>query len=175
MGVALFACGAPTEETLEPVDKSIESTAAGIRIVTLPDPFVVEANDDNGLLLRTPTLPGSGSVLITMSDVYPTGLNIIKVVTEELSNFEALPEGTSFGQNQLIAPIGTVYVARGRYLSGETQIEELKAMLAHPWGNRLLTLAYTYPATEDTAERPGHLMDLLGEVEPLDQPAVDSP
>lgn len=172
---ALFACGAPSDEPVEPVDTSVESAAAGIRILAVPEPFVVEANDGNGLLLTTPSLPGSGSVMITMSDEYPTGLNIIEAVTEELANFEALPEGASFGQTQLVAPIGTIYMARGRYLSGETETEELKAMLAHPWGNRLLSFAYSYPAGEDTAERGGQLMELLGEVEPLDPPAAESP
>lgn len=167
--LSMSGCQA-AEETPEPAPaESVESVSAGVRITALPDVFDVAGNDSDALRLTASSLPGPNSVTITLSDEYPSGLNILDAVKQEMSNFEALPEGRSFGQTQLVAPIGLTYMARGRYERDGAQVEELKAMLAHPWGNRLLAVAYAYPAGTDTSERGAQLMELLGEMEAIEE------
>ena len=150
--------------------EAAESVATGVRIAALPAFFEIASNDPEGLVLTAPALAGPNKVTITLSDVHPDGLNIIDAVEQALDNFNTLPAGQSFGQTQLVAPIGLTYMARGRYEVDGVGVEELKAMLAHPWGNRLLTIAYIYPVGTDTSDRGAQLMELLGEIEPLPAP-----
>ena len=166
----LTACQPSGDVAEDPSSTVIASQAAGIRLATLPDAFEVERNDDEGLFLAAPSELAPGKVAITLGGEFPGGFNIFDEVSRELANFEAMPEGESFGQTQLVAPIGTVYMARGRYDEAGVRTEQLRAMVGHPWGNRLLTLAYTYPVGDDTTERGQQLMELLGEVEALEQP-----
>ena len=168
MILLMNGCQAAPEPAEPPPAESVESVSAGIRISALPIAFEVAANDPDTLRLTAPSLAGPNGVTITLSDEYPGGLNIFDAVKQEMANFEALPEGRSFGQTQLVAPIGLTYMARGRYQRDGAQVEELKAMLAHPWGNRLLTVAYAYPAGTDTSERGAQLMELLGEMEAME-------
>lgn len=172
LGAAVFfaACEAEPPAT-EPEPVSVESSAAGIRIAALPEAFAVSTNDSDGLGLGAASMPGPSSVSVTLSEEYQDGLNIVEAVQLVLDDFAARPAGESFGQTQLVAPIGLAYMARGRYEIDGAAVEELRAMLAHPWGNRLLSVAYTYPAGSDSSERGAQLMELLGEIEPLDPPA----
>ncbi len=166
----LVGCQAAEVPTPEP--EVIESEAAGIGIAALPADFTVTSNDAEGLRLAVASEAGAGEMTVVTSEVYQEGLNIIDAVEIEMANFEGKPEGRSFGQTKMVAPMGLTYMARGRYLSDGAEVEELRAMLAHPWGNRLLTLSYVYPAGEDTSERGAQLMELLGEVVALEAPAT---
>ena len=150
--------------------ETIEAGAAGVRVVALPEVFEVSSNDDAGLTLAAPSLPGPSALTVTLSPRYEQGLNIVEAVELTMAEFAALPGGRSFGQTQLVAPLGLAYMARGRYQVDGESVEELRALLAHPWGNRLLTLSYIYPLGEDTSERGGQLMELLGEMEALEAP-----
>jgi hypothetical protein len=170
---ALVACRPAPAPAPEPaVAESVESAAAGVRVAALPEGVRVAANDAGGLRLTVASENGDGTMTVTSSDVYATGLNIIDAVEAEMAAFEARPEGRSFGQTKMVAPIGLTYMARGRYLAEGAEVEELRALLAHPWGNRLLTLSYVYPAGTDTSERGALLMEVLGEMEALDQASV---
>jgi len=169
VGVALLlvACQpAPEQDTVETPPTGVEVASAGVSVGALPGLFSVAVNDAERFELDVPSLPGS-RVRITLSDDHPSGLNIVEAVRQELAAFETLPDGVSFGQTQLVAPIGLTYMVRGRYAADDGAVEELRALVAHPWGNRLLTLAYRYPASDDTSERGGQLMELLGELEAL--------
>ena len=158
------------EPAAAPPSQTVESVAAGVRIAALPTVFEIASNGPDELVLTAPTSATPNSLTVTLSDVYPGGLNIIDAVEQALDGFRDLPAGQSFGQTQLVAPIGLTYMARGRYEVDGVGVEELKAMLAHPWGNRLLTIAYAYPAGTDTSDRAAQLMELLGEMEPLPPP-----
>lgn len=166
----LAACPGAEPPADEPAAEPVESAAAGVRIAALPAVFEVESNDASGLALGAPSLPGPSDLTITLSDEYEQGLDIIDAVEQALAGFEARPAGRSFGQTQLISPLGHAYMPRGRYEIDGRPVEELRALLAHPWGNRLLTLSYVYPAGDDTSERGEQLMELLGEMEALAEP-----
>ncbi len=163
-----MACGGPAEEPAEPAGPALESPAAGIRLLSIPEPFELATDDPAGPVLTVPESAGGGTVRITLSGEHPDGLNIIEAAKQEMADFEAMQNGESFGQTKLMAPIGLTYMLRGRYASGGTPSEELRAMVAHPWGNRLLTLSYVYPLGDDTQQRGEQLMALLGEIEALD-------
>lgn len=171
----LSACGPGTQEAAEPGGPALESRAAGIRLVSIPAPFVLASNDPPGPVLTVPEAEGGGTVRITLSGEHSGGLNIIEAAQQEMTNFEAMPDGESFGQTKLVAPIGLTYMLRGRYTADGGSSEELRAMVAHPWGNRLLTVSYAYPVGDDTKERGGQLMALLGEIEVLPGPESEPP
>ena len=175
LATTLVSCqgGEPVAET--PPQRALESTAVGVHISDLPTVFEIATNGDDGLRLHAPSLAGPSTMVVTLSGEYPSGLNLIDAVQQELDNYDTLPEGQQFGQTQLIAPIGLTYMARGRYQEEDSQVEELKALLVHPWGNRLLSLTYSYPLGTDTAERGAQLMELLGAMEPLEEPAESEP
>lgn len=163
-----MACGGPAEEPAEPAGPALESPVAGIRLLSIPEPFELATNDPAGPVLTVPESAGGGTVRITLSEEHPDGLNIVEAAKQEMADFEAMPDGESFGQTKLMAPIGLTYMLRGRYTSGDAPTEELRAMVAHPWGNRLLTVSYVYPLGDDTQQRGEQLMALLGEIEALD-------
>ena len=167
----LTGCQAAEPPSEPAVPESVESAAAGVRIAALSEGFEVAANDAAGLRLTVASEAGDGTLTVTMSDEYEQGLNIIDAVETQMAAFEARPEGRSLGQTKMVAPIGLTYMARGRYLVEGTEVEELRAMLAHPRGNRLLTVSYVYPAGAETSERGAQLMEVLGEMEALDEPA----
>lgn len=171
----LAACqSAPDEPAAETAMPSVEAVSAGIRVVELPSPFRVVVNEPDRFELDSPTHPGS-RVRVTLGGSQSSGLNIVEIVKQELAAFEALPDGESFGQTQLVAPIGLAYMVRGRHSAEGATVEELKALVVHPWGNRLLTVAYSYPAGDDTSERGGELMELLGEIEALEAASDAAP
>jgi hypothetical protein len=162
----LSACR-PGAEDVPAAVESVVADAAGVRVAMLPEGFEVVSNGEAGLTLSASP---SGGVEITLGDVVEGGLNIVETLNAELAAFEALPDGESFGHTQIVAPIGLTYLVRGRYAADGGTTEELRALVAHPWGNRLLTVAYRYPLGEDTVDRGNRLMELLGEIEPLDEP-----
>lgn len=170
----LAACQAQ-QETTEPQSavRSVLAVSAGVRIAELPESFEVTANDTERFELAA-LPPTEGSVVFTLGDTQAGGVNIVETVKAELAAFASLPDGQSFGQTQLVAPIGLTYMARGRYSRDDVSMEELKALVVHPWGNRLLSVEYVYPAGEDTSDRGAQLMELLGEIEALKEPTTEA-
>jgi hypothetical protein len=171
--LALTACQTTPEETaVATTTESVVAEAAGVSIALLPEGFAVVTNDPKRFEMAADPATG-GSVSIVLGETEPSGVNIVEAVKSEIAAFEALPDGQSFGQNQLIAPIGLTYVVRGRYTAAAGTTEELRALVVHTWGNRLLTVVYGYPLGDDTSERAAQLMELLGEIEPLDEPGAE--
>lgn len=168
--LALTGCAPGTDEAQEPGAAAIENEAVGVRLLAVPEPFELVSDDADGVVLEVVDRAAGGTVRITLSEVYEGGLNIVEAVKTGLAEFQAMPDGESFGQTQLMAPIGLTYMLRGRYTAEGTPTEALRAIVAHPWGNRLLTVAYTYPRGDDTKERGEQLMGLLGEIEALPEP-----
>jgi hypothetical protein len=107
---------------------------------------------------------------VTLGEVVGAGINIFETVEEQLTSFTELPEGASFGQTQLMAEIGLAFMLRGRYQVAGNPVEELRIILVHPVGNRLLTASYIYPLGDDTSERGQQLMELLGEMASSESP-----
>ena len=165
--LALGACG--SEPIAPPVstDTSLVAPSARVRLATTPEIFEVAANDAERLEFTAPSLPGPSRVTITLGEIETAGINIFERVEQQLASFNELPSGSSFGQTQLVAPIGLIFMLRGRFEEDDREVEELRAILVHPVGNRLLTISYRYPAGNDTAERGQQLMELLGEIEDL--------
>lgn len=165
----LGACGEGEAPRVAEVERAgFTATSAGVRLSTLPGAFEVVVNDDERLELTVPALQGPSTIFITLGALEAGGLNIVERVKEELARFDARPEGQSFGQTKLVAPMGLTYMVRGRYRQDDVTFEELRALLVHPWGNRLLRLVYRYPAADDSSERGRQLMELLGEMEALE-------
>lgn len=165
--LALGACGSEPIAPPVPTDTSLVAPSALVRLATTPEVFEVTANDAEQLEFSAPSLPGPSRVTISLGDTEATGINIFERVEQQLASFTELPSGSSFGQTQLVAPIGLIFMLRGRFEEDDREIEELRAILVHPVGNRLLTISYQYPAENDTAERGQQLMELLGEIEEL--------
>ena len=167
--VALGACASEPETPPVAADTSLSAPAILLHLTAVPAVFEVETNDEEGLSLSAASLPGPSSVGITLGEYEPGGINIFERVEEQLASFTELPGGSSFGQTQLVAPIGLTFMLRGRYTDGDQELEELRAILVHPAGNRLLTASYSYPVGDDTTERGQQLMELLGEMEPIEE------
>ena len=174
IALALGACSTEPEVAPPPGDTSFEAPSALLRFTGTPEVFEIAINDAESLTLTAPGLPGPSTVNVTLGETVAGGINIFETVEEHLASFTELPEGASFGQTQLVAPIGLTFMLRGRYLVEGIQVEELRAILVHPAGNRLLTASYSYPVGDDTSERGQQLMELLGEMESLEPAAEDT-
>ncbi len=85
-----------------------------------------------------------------------------------------MPDGVYLGNRELGTPIGPAYTARGDYAGDEARVQEIWVYTVHPSANRLLTMIYRYPSTDDAPERAAQLMSILGEVEGLGFVAADS-
>jgi hypothetical protein len=164
----LGACSSEPAAPPAPADTSLEAPAVMLRLGATPEVFELDTNDAAGLAFTAPSLAGPSMVTVTLGDVVDGGINIFEQVEEQLASFTELPEGASYGQTQLVAPIGLTFMLRGRYQDEGRAVEELRAILVHPAGNRLLTASYRYPVGDDTSERGQQLMELLGEMEPLE-------
>ena len=167
--LAFGACGSEPAAPPAAADTSLTAPSVLLRLTATPEVFELAANDAERLEFTAPSLAGPSTMTITLGDPETGGLNILEHLEQQLASFRELPEGVSFGQTQLVAPIGLTFMLRGRYREAEREVEELRAILVHPASNRLLTISYRYPAGEDTAERGRQLMELLGEMEPLEQ------
>lgn len=170
----LGACASETEAPAAPADTSFDAPSALVHVAATPEVFAVETNDAESLRLSAPGLPGPSEVNVTLGEVVAGGINIFEAVEEQMATFTEMPEGASFGQTQLVADIGLTFMLRGRYLVEGNQAEELRMILVHPAGNRLLTISYVYPLGEDTAERGQQLMELLGEMSSLEPEAAEA-
>jgi len=173
--LAFGACASEPAAPPTPADTSITAPSVLLRLAAIPEVFELAANDAEQLEFTAPSLPGPSTMTITLGDPEPGGLNILEHLEQQLDRFSELPEGVSFGWKQLSAPLGLTFLVRGRYQEGGREIEEFRAILVHPAGNRLLTMSYRYPASEDTVERGLQLMELLGEMEPLEQEQEQAP
>jgi hypothetical protein len=167
ISLLLGACSSAPEAPPAPGDTSFDAPAVLLHLATTPEVFEVETNDAETLTMTAPGLPGPSTVTVTLGELVEGGINIYEAVEEQLASFTELPEGASFGQTQLMADLGLAFMLRGRYQVEGNPVEELRIILVHPVGNRLLSAAYVYPLGDDTSERGQQLMELFGEMSSL--------
>ena len=141
--------------------EGIENSTLAISISSIPQPFQLETNEGESLIL---TAPGSGRLEFQVGPIEETGINLVREVKQRKAAFEALPDGTYLGNTELATQIGTAFSARGSYESAVGKVEETWIYALHPTSDRLLTLTYRYPAATDSQERVQQLLSVLGEV-----------
>jgi len=159
--LAVSACSSPEPPV---VDTGVENLDLAIRLSAIPDGLVVAANQGTSLELR-PVGETADGVIWFVVGPEQTGVNLVAAVSEHQAHIEGLPEGEYRGAQELLGDFGTAFYSRGRFLDDEALKEETRIMLIHPAGNRLLTIAYRYPAAEDSASRVEQLIEVLSYLE----------
>lgn len=162
-GVLLAGCA--QEETPAP-DTRVENRGTGVALAALPASFRVAANDAEALRL---VADGGGSLEILAMPEQSHGVNLHEAVNDQEEWIESQPDGKFFGFQELMGPLGTAFTSRGMYTGSEGPIEVLRVFMVHPQGGRRLDVIYTYPPGEGQM-RAQHVLELLGEMEPLDPP-----
>lgn len=140
---------------------SVENAALGIIISPLPAPFEVADNSGPNLRLTVEGDATRGEVEFHLGPPEPRGINLVEESTRRKAYFESRPGGAFSGNQEIVAPIGHVYTARGQYDSGGQRVEELWALSVPPGTDRLLSIVYRYPAGDDSPQRAQHLLALL--------------
>jgi hypothetical protein len=159
--LVLSACSQPEPPAANP---GVENLDLAIRLSTIPEGLVVAANQGSSLELR-PGDETAGGVIWFAVGPETVGVNLVAAVEEHQSHIEGLPDGNYLGAQELQGDFGTAFYSRGRYSDNGSVQEETRIMLIHPGGNRLLTIAYRYPAGDDSAFRVEQLIDVLSYVE----------
>jgi hypothetical protein len=150
--------GEPPEPT------RIENPVLGIAIAALPDDFEVVSAVGETIELTAAGAKGPGRAVIAAGPLVMTGINLVDATKERKAWFESTPGATYFGNRELGTPIGTAFTARGVYPTESGEVEETWVYAIHPAANRILTIRFTYP-TEESEDRVGQLLALLGEIE----------
>jgi hypothetical protein len=88
-------------------------------------------------------------------------------VEAQPATFKGRREGTFLGSKTLRTPLGRAYTARGRYRTDAGVVEESRVLAVHPSEDRLLTVTYVYPPSEDVVPRIQQLLDVFAEIGPL--------
>lgn len=140
----------------------VANSALSITIAPLPEPFEVLDNEGETLRLAVDGEAARGLVELHLGAPQPQGINLVDEATGRRAYFESLPGGEFLGNQEIVAPIGSVYTARGRYDGDSGPVEELWSMTVPPGDDRLLTLVYRYPAGDDSQQRAQQLLELLG-------------
>jgi hypothetical protein len=159
--LVLSACSQPEPPAVNP---GVENSALGIRLTTVPDGLVVTENRGTNLELR-PADETLGGVIRFSVGPETTGVNLVAEVADHQAYIEGLPDGEYRGAQELQGDFGTAFYSRGRFSEGDVLQEETRIVLIHPAGNRLLTIAYQYPAGDDSGSRVEQLIDVLSYLE----------
>lgn len=158
------ACGVPSSDLgSDSASTRLENAALGLAVAELPSEFTVSQNDATGLALAA---AGDGEAVVRF-DVGPIeqgSVNIVEAAKQMQAVFESRPNGEFFGNQELIAPIGSFFTARGAYEQEGRSFGELQAFTLHPLANRLLRVSFRYPADE-AQQRAPQFAALLGEIE----------
>lgn len=163
-GLGIGACQSPEPRAPTPPNR-VENPTLNIAVADVPEPFVLETNQDT--VLRFTTAGGEADGLLTF-DVGPLSsspINLVEEVKARRTAFEEATGGRYHGNRELATPHGPAYTARGTIEGGDGVIEEIWIYTIHPSEYRLLTLVYRYPSAEDSADRAAQVMSILGEVE----------
>ena len=158
--VLATACAPPPP----PPDPGISNIDLAIRLADMPAGLVLAHNQGSSLELRPADETVSGTIWFAVGPE-ERGVNLVAAVKEHQTRIEGLPDGQYQGAQELQGPLGTAFYSRGRYLEGETVQEETVLLTIHPSENRLLKIAYRYPAGDDSAARVEQLIGVLAEVE----------
>ncbi len=168
--MALFACltaGACSTPETVPAPQSVENAALGLRLLLPADPWTVVSEEPQRWVLSD---GDGGTMIVHLGPESEQTPNIIEAVRGHLAEFSAMENGESFGSQQLQAPIGLVYTARGRYPGSQdpaTTVGEMASYTVHAGGDRFLILSYTYPGEGDPNQRGQNLLALLTSLELL--------
>ncbi len=159
--LVLAACSQPEPPVVNP---GVENTDLAIRLTMVPDGLVVAKNQGASLELRPADEMLGGVIRFTVGPE-TTGVNLVAEVTDHQAQIEGLPDGEYRGAQELQGDFGTAFYSRGKFSEDGVLQEETRILLIHPAGNRLLTIAYQYPAGDDSASRVEQLIDVLSYVE----------
>jgi hypothetical protein len=166
--VLVTGCANPST----PIDPSVTNESLGIRLASVPPDFEVSVNEAKKLEL----VPADNSIEGRLwFEVGPTetGVNLVAAVKGHQRHIEEFPEADYKGGQELLTPLGTAFYSRGQYLAGLRRIEETVVLVLHPAEERLLTVAYRYPAGVDSSVRVQQLLDVVGGIESIN--AAPSP
>jgi len=168
--VAGTGCGGKGRLPDAPPER-IENPGLGIAFESLPPDFTLGHNEGESLMLLPVGLKGRVEVRVGPR---VGAVNLIAEIKDQQETIEARDAGSFLGQTELVGPLGTVYFTRGRYRDdGGTEVEEYTAIGLHPAGDRALYLSYRYPAGDDTKARGEALLELIGELGPLESSAAE--
>jgi hypothetical protein len=159
--MALTACSQPEPPVVNP---GVENSDLAIRLTTVPDGLIVAENQGTTLELRPADATSGGAIRFAVGPE-TIGVNLVAAVNDHQAHIEGLPDGEYRGAQELQGDFGTAFYSRGRFSVDGALQEETQILLIHPAGNRLLTIAYQYPAGEDSAARVEQLIDVLSYVE----------
>ena len=159
--LVLSACSQPEPPA---VNLGVENLDLAIRLTTIPEGLVVAANQGSSLELR-PTDETAGGVIWFAVGPETVGVNLVAAVKEHQTHIEGLPDGNYLGAQELQGDFGTAFYSRGRFSDDGSMQEETRIVLIHPSGNRMLTIAYRYPAGDDSASRVEQLIEVLSYLE----------
>lgn len=140
----------------------VENAGLGIVISPLPAPFEVAENAGERLRLAVEGDTARGEVEFHLGPPEPSGINLVDEATGRKAYFESRPGGEFAGNQEIVAPLGPVYTARGSYDGSAGRVEELWAMSVLPGTDRLLSIVYRYPAGDDSQARAQQFLELLG-------------
>ena len=163
LAVSLAGCG--SDRQTPAAAQRVENVELGLAIAALPEAFEMAENMGEILRLTAPDVD-AGNVEITVGPLQLDGINLVEVVKERRTAFEA--EGTYFGNRELMTPYGPAYTTRGELAGPDGAVEVTAVYSLHPDGSdRLMTVTYRYPGGGDSQARVGELLELLGELEAL--------
>lgn len=140
----------------------VENAALGIVIAPLPQPFTVADNQGETLRLTVDGDAERGEVEFHLGPPQPRGINLVDEATGRKAYFESRPDGEFSGNQEIVAPLGPIYTARGSYDGAGGRVEELWAMSVLPGTERMLSIVYRYPAGDDSQERAQQFLELIG-------------
>ena len=164
--LGIGACQSPEPQVATPV--RVENTTLNIAIADVPEPFVLDTNQDTALLFTAPGVEGGGLLRIEVGPLSSAAINLVEEVKARRTVFEETTGGRYFGNRELATPHGPAFTARGAIEGNDGVVEEIWIYTIHPSEYRLLTLVYRYPSAEDSADRAAQLMSILGEVESVE-------
>ena len=173
--LGLAGCQKKAEEPPPPPTVRVDNPAAGVAIAALSADFQVADNDGATIELVPAGEGATGTVSIVAGEAEIGGINLVAAVKAHKEEILQRPDGDYKGQAEYVSPLGTTYASRGRYSEGGSTVEERVVFMVHPWGDRLLSVIYRYPAGDDTQARLDALMNgVVGELEALPAPGAEA-
>jgi hypothetical protein len=175
LSVAIVGCDrgatdSPHADTPPPGERLVNETL-DLALARVPASLAVR---ENGAAIRlAPAAAGtSGELRIEVGAPSDFGIDVVQIANDQQAAFGQSPGGEFFGAQKLVTPLGEATYARGRLDADDgSRVEETRAYAIHPTANRLITVTYRYPAAEDSRERVGQLLEVLGEIEARVAPA----
>jgi hypothetical protein len=171
----LIVAGCGPRDGEPPPDPSVTNETLGLTLRAVPEDFIVDVNEGDRLEL-VPIESSVGGRVAFSVEPEDRAINLVSAVKRHQQQIEEMPEAEYKGGQELVTPFGPAFYSRGRFLAGMTDTEETRIFLTHPYQERMLIIAYRYPAGADSSVRVQQLLDILAlvdapdaEVDPLEQ------